>query len=79
MFQIFDRMQTVFRDVLDDDGIVLRPEMTAEDVETRDSLSHINLITGIEEEFRVKFTTADELAGTLVAQQLLQRSSVIHH
>jgi acyl carrier protein len=59
MSQTLDRMQTVFRDILDDDGLVIRPEMTAEDVETWDSLSHINLIAGIEEEFRVKFTTAE--------------------
>jgi acyl carrier protein len=43
--------------------------MAAEDVETWDSLSHINLITGIEEEFGVKFTTA-EVASLKCVQDL---------
>jgi len=59
MSDILDRMQNVFRDVLDEDGLVLRPEMTAADVETWDSLSHINLIDAIEREFKVRFTIAE--------------------
>ncbi len=59
MSEILDRMQIVFRDVLDDDGLVLRPEMTAADVEAWDSLSHINLIDAIEREFKVRFTIAE--------------------
>jgi acyl carrier protein len=53
------RLERVFRDVLDDDGLVLRPEMTAGDVENWDSISHIDLIVAIEREFRVRFTTAE--------------------
>jgi len=59
MSESMERMQAVFRDVFDDEGLVLRPEMTAEDVETWDSLTHINLIVAIEREFKVKFTTAE--------------------
>lgn len=54
-----ERIQFVFRDVFDDDALVLRPEMTAADVENWDSLTHINLIVGIEREFKVRFTTAE--------------------
>jgi acyl carrier protein len=65
-----DRMQRIFRDVLDDDALVLRPELTAADVENWDSLSHIDLLVGVEREFKVKFTTADiaslENVGDLV-------------
>jgi acyl carrier protein len=55
-------MQVVFRDVLDEETLVLRPEMTASDVENWDSISHIDLMVGIEREFGVRFTTA-EIAG----------------
>jgi acyl carrier protein len=45
--------------------------MTAADVENWDSLTHINLIVGMEHEFRVKFTTAEVIslknAGDLMA------------
>ncbi len=33
--------------------------MTAADVENWDSLTHINLIVGIERQFKVRFTTAE--------------------
>jgi len=56
---IVERMQAVFRDVFDDEGLVLRDDLTAADVENWDSLTHINLIVGIEREFKVKFTTAE--------------------
>lgn len=56
------RMQEVFRDVLDDDSLVLQPSLTATDVENWDSISHIDLIVGVEREFGVRFTTAEVAA-----------------
>jgi acyl carrier protein len=53
------RMQRTFREVFDDDSLELRPGMTAADVENWDSLSHIDMIVGLEREFKVKFTTAE--------------------
>jgi acyl carrier protein len=55
----WERLQVVFRDIFDDDSIVLREDMTAADVENWDSLNHIDLIVAIEREFKVKFTTAE--------------------
>jgi acyl carrier protein len=57
--ETLERIQSVFRDTFDDDTLVLRPEMTADDVEGWDSLMHINLIYSIEQEFKVRFTTAE--------------------
>ena len=45
------------------DSIVLFDEMTSNDVEDWDSLSHINLISDIEANFGITFTT-DEIMGT---------------
>lgn len=59
MSDTLERLQSVFRDVFDDDGLVIRPEMTAADVEVWDSLSHINLIAAIERQFKVRFTIAE--------------------
>ncbi len=53
--EITSRVTGIFKDVLDDDSIVLRRETTAHDVEGWDSLSHINLIVAIEKEFKIKF------------------------
>lgn len=59
MTETWEQMQVVFRDVFDDDAIELRPGLTAADIETWDSLTHMNLIVAIERAFKIKFTTAE--------------------
>ena len=59
MSDIHTRLTEIFRAVFEDDSIVIRQDMTAEDVENWDSLSHINLIVAVEKEFRIRFTTAE--------------------
>ena len=51
-----DRIQQVFRDVLNDDQLVLTDETTARDVEAWDSLAHINIMFALESEFDLQFT-----------------------
>jgi acyl carrier protein len=50
------RLQEIFRDVFDDEELIITEEMTATDIEDWDSLAQINLIVAIEKEFRIKFT-----------------------
>lgn len=50
------RLTEVFRDVFDDDSIVLTDNTTANDIEAWDSLEHISLISAVEKEFRMRFT-----------------------
>lgn len=59
MTDLHARLTDVFRTALDDDSLVLRPDLTANDVATWDSLTHINLIVAVEKEFRIRFTTAE--------------------
>lgn len=58
---INDRLQEIFRDLFEDDEIVLFDEMTADDVEEWDSLTHIQLIAMVQDEFSVKFTVSEIL------------------
>jgi acyl carrier protein len=53
------QLQEVFVDVFDDDEIELYNEMTADDYEDWDSLSHIQLVVAVEKAFDVKFTTVE--------------------
>lgn len=62
MDDVRSQMQEIFRDVFDDETIVLLDEMTASDVDGWDSLMHINLIIAVERHFRIKFATA-EISG----------------
>jgi acyl carrier protein len=56
---VFSTMTAVFMRVFDDDSIKLYDAATAQDVPGWDSLTHINLIIEIEEEFGLKFTVDD--------------------
>ena len=71
------KLTEIFRDVFDDDSIVLGDKMTANDVEGWDSLTHINLIHAVEKAFKIRFTTAEvskmENVGDL--SSLIQRKT----
>lgn len=75
--EILAKVQTIFRDVLDNEEIVLTDETTANDIEEWDSLSHIQLIVAIEKAFGVKFTSLEimkwknvgEMLDSIVAKQ----------
>ncbi len=54
-----EKLQEIFRDLFDDESIELFDEMTSDDIEDWDSLSHINLIADIERTFGVKFSTKE--------------------
>ena len=54
--EIFDRLIDVFRDVFDDDSLTVTAATTAADIEDWDSLSHITLVSAVEDEFRMKFS-----------------------
>ena len=54
--EIYERLNNVFRDVFDDDEIVVKPETTSADIEDWDSLEHINLVVAVEQEFGIKFS-----------------------
>jgi acyl carrier protein len=57
--EIYARLTKVLRDVFDDDTLVATPELTANDVKEWDSVNHITLVVAIEEEFGIKFKTAE--------------------
>lgn len=49
------QLTDIFRKVLENKNLVLTDEMSADDVDTWDSLSHMLLITEIEDHFKIKF------------------------
>lgn len=59
--EIIERVTIIFREVFKDSSLVLHDDMTANDVENWDSLSHGMLITRIEEEFDIVFKMKDLL------------------
>lgn len=59
MSAILSEVTEVMRDVFGDDEIVLTETTTAGDVDGWDSLMHLNLVIGLERQFKIRFSTAE--------------------
>ena len=59
--ELLDRLNDIFCEVFDDGDIKITRDMTANDVDGWDSLSHINLIVAIETKFNIRFTQKELL------------------
>jgi len=57
--QIEARLTKVFRNVFYDDAIVLRSDLSADDIADWDSLTHVRLLFTIEREFQIEFTVTE--------------------
>ena len=81
---LYRELTQIFRDVFDDDALVLTPETTAADIDGWDSMAHIGLIVAIEERMHVKFNSSEleslhnvgQLAGVLEYKLETQRVRV---
>lgn len=53
--EVFAKVQEIFREVFDDEELVINDSTNADDIEDWDSLEHISLIVSMEKEFSLKF------------------------
>ena len=53
--EVKEKIVEIFKDIFDDDQLVIEEETSAEDIEDWDSLMHISLITAIQKCFDVQF------------------------
>lgn len=61
-------LQEIFRDVFDDEELEITEETTAEDIDGWDSLTHIQIIVGIEKKFEIKFSAVEIKASENVGE-----------
>ena len=63
---ILEELQPIFRDVFDDDTLVVKAEYAAKDVAGWDSLTHMHLIVAVEERYDMKFKLSEIVKFTNV-------------
>ena len=74
--EILKKITEIARDVFDNDEVELTEATTAADVEEWDSLSHLSLVSDIEDEFGIRFTLA-EVSGSKNVGELVD--AIIKH
>jgi acyl carrier protein len=57
--EIIGKLTELFRDIFDDDTIVITLETTAADIPHWDSVNQIMILIGCEAAFNIKFATAE--------------------
>ncbi|MBF0381858.1 MAG: acyl carrier protein [Magnetococcales bacterium] len=73
-----ERLVAIYRDVLKKPDLQLTPELTARDVDSWDSLAHVQIIVEVEKKFAIEFDLDDFLTIRNVGDffKLLQRYGV---
>lgn len=59
MNDLLPGLEKIFRDVFDNEELVVTGQTTAKDVPGWDSLTNINLVFAIEREFKIKFALGE--------------------
>jgi len=68
--EILQQVETIFKDVLDEENLTLTEATTANDVEGWDSLTHVQLIVAIEKHFKIKFSSKEILSWKNVGEMV---------
>ena len=57
--QLFEIVQEIFRDIFEDENLILEESTNSNDIDDWDSLNHINLVVAIESELKIKFNLGE--------------------
>jgi acyl carrier protein len=68
--EILTKIQCIFRDILDNEDIILDNNTTANDIEEWHSLTHILLVVAIEKAFKIKFTSKEILSWENIGEMV---------
>jgi acyl carrier protein len=77
-YEILKTVNEVFRDILDNEQIVLTYETTANDVEEWDSLTHIQLVVAVEKKCKIRFTSREIQSWNKVGEMIDSISAKIN-
>lgn len=68
--EVFNKLNDIFEDVLDLEGVELTDASSADDYDEWDSLANIQLVIAIQKAFNVKFNSAEILTWNNVGDMV---------
>mgnify|MGYP000553663243 CR=1 FL=1 len=75
---IMEKIQDIFRDVFDDEELIVADSTSSDDIEEWDSLSHIQLVVAVEKAFGLKLTSKEILSWEDVGEMALYMRSLLN-
>ena len=57
--EVFSEVQDIFRDIFDIDDLVISNATNKNEIEDWDSLNNINLVSAVEQEFKIQFAIGE--------------------
>ncbi len=68
--EVLKRLESIIREVVDNETITINEQTKAEDVEDWDSLANVQIVVGMQKEFGKKFTAKDILEWKTVSDMI---------
>ena len=68
--EILEQVQSIFKEVLKNEDVVLTDDTTAQDVNGWDSLTHVTIISEMEKHFGLRFSLREMLSWKSVGKML---------
>jgi acyl carrier protein len=71
------KLQEIIRNLFDQPALVIRDDMNAKDVNGWDSITHIDLICSVEDEFKIRLSTKEvaDLGNVGELMDLIQKKT----
>ena len=57
--EVKNKLEAVFREVFEDEELIITDETSADDIDAWDSLTHVELIVAVEEAFNLKLSARE--------------------
>jgi acyl carrier protein len=68
--EILAKLQVIFRDIFDNEEIVISSNTVPDDIEEWDSLSHIQITKELEDVFKIRLTSKEVLSWVDVGEMV---------
>tara|TARA_B100000787_G_C16122023_1_gene263158 strand:- start:415 stop:654 length:240 start_codon:yes stop_codon:yes gene_type:complete len=73
--EILKNLSNIFKDVMEDENLIIDKSFTAKDIDGWDSLTHIMLIFEIEKNFEIKFLSSEMTSWSNIGEIVMSIKS----